>query len=575
MANMFNEDGTYNKTEWKAGDKITAVKLNKIELSLEAINNNDIDRHVEADSRLDILEERMTNTPDNEQMDALTEEIDILNTKYINILKYSNLAIDDDWTNAIQTAIDKSPSGSTILFPVGVYNHKGIHITRSINILGVGKYNSRLVNTGDGDSITIKPNIERGTIRDIGIFGNGIGVTASGATAKKGIVFMNNAVCWELNNVWMRGHSDYFLYACGTGNVNNIYINHCQFEWGGGGCIRFYQESFSNQINAVHINDTNISSFQGNGIELWGQSLSVTNCAIQACKQYGIALDGGSQNNSSSHLLGSYICNNYFELCYEGFIYIDSENTPYSRYINGLSIINNYGSYSVRSEDEFDCSDVYLVEINNKEYANDHNTISGLLYFANAFHNGKAAGILRCDPTSELNPSNVIGVNMIGVQNETYEKQLYKNLGRATVVGRDQTCRKILYGKRYCLNFEYDETKSANITNNQLLYFDHPMKLSQISSVSFSVDTDSPCVRISLFVGNSTDEKKYLVHWHYIDGEDSNNDLAHLIHEIRVADIDSQYDNLGIEILYYTKDDKVGKNVTYCYVSNLEITVNS
>lgn len=59
MANMFNEDGTYNKTEQKAGDKITAVKLNKIELSLEAINNNDIDRHVEADSRLDILEEQM------------------------------------------------------------------------------------------------------------------------------------------------------------------------------------------------------------------------------------------------------------------------------------------------------------------------------------------------------------------------------------------------------------------------------------------------------------------------------------------------------------------------------------
>lgn len=56
MANMFNEDGTYNKTEWKAGDRITAAKLNKIELSLEAINNNDIYRHVEADNRLDALE---------------------------------------------------------------------------------------------------------------------------------------------------------------------------------------------------------------------------------------------------------------------------------------------------------------------------------------------------------------------------------------------------------------------------------------------------------------------------------------------------------------------------------------
>ena len=75
MANMFNEDGTYNKTEWKAGDKITAVKLNKIESSLEAINNNDIDRHVKADSRLDILEERMANTPDNEQMDALADMV--------------------------------------------------------------------------------------------------------------------------------------------------------------------------------------------------------------------------------------------------------------------------------------------------------------------------------------------------------------------------------------------------------------------------------------------------------------------------------------------------------------------
>ena len=75
MANMFNEDGTYNKTEWKAGDKITAAKLNKIESSLEAINNNDIDRHVEADSRLDILEERIANTPDNEQMDALEDMV--------------------------------------------------------------------------------------------------------------------------------------------------------------------------------------------------------------------------------------------------------------------------------------------------------------------------------------------------------------------------------------------------------------------------------------------------------------------------------------------------------------------
>ena len=52
----FDENGKYIKTNWKAGDKITATKLNKIEESIEAVNDNDISRHVEADARLDVLE---------------------------------------------------------------------------------------------------------------------------------------------------------------------------------------------------------------------------------------------------------------------------------------------------------------------------------------------------------------------------------------------------------------------------------------------------------------------------------------------------------------------------------------
>ena len=52
----FDENGKYVKTNWKAGDKITATKLNKIEESIEAVNDIDISRHVEADARLDALE---------------------------------------------------------------------------------------------------------------------------------------------------------------------------------------------------------------------------------------------------------------------------------------------------------------------------------------------------------------------------------------------------------------------------------------------------------------------------------------------------------------------------------------
>lgn len=52
----FDKNGKYIKTNWKAGDRITATKLNKIEESIEAVNDNDISRHVEADARLDALE---------------------------------------------------------------------------------------------------------------------------------------------------------------------------------------------------------------------------------------------------------------------------------------------------------------------------------------------------------------------------------------------------------------------------------------------------------------------------------------------------------------------------------------
>lgn len=65
----FDSNGNYNKTNWKTGDKITADKLNKIEESLEIINNNDIERHKEADERLDALEE---------QKEAVDERLDEL-----------------------------------------------------------------------------------------------------------------------------------------------------------------------------------------------------------------------------------------------------------------------------------------------------------------------------------------------------------------------------------------------------------------------------------------------------------------------------------------------------------------
>ena len=142
MANMFNEDGTYNKTEWKAGDKITAVKLNKIELSLEAINNNDIDRHVEADSRLDILEETIENSATKNELKIL--ETLVKENKDNTDLDLLNMVENIDKT--IHSEIDKL--GNEVSEELEVVNSQLEHNMKNINELG------QIVNKDYGDGIT-------------------------------------------------------------------------------------------------------------------------------------------------------------------------------------------------------------------------------------------------------------------------------------------------------------------------------------------------------------------------------------------------------------------------------------
>ena len=62
------------KTDWKAGDKITATKLNKIEDAIEAVNNNDISRHEETDARLDALE--AGRVADKQEINAKVEALE-------------------------------------------------------------------------------------------------------------------------------------------------------------------------------------------------------------------------------------------------------------------------------------------------------------------------------------------------------------------------------------------------------------------------------------------------------------------------------------------------------------------
>ena len=53
----FDENGNYIKTYWEHGDIITAGKLNKVEDSLEVINANDIQNHIDVNDKIDALVE--------------------------------------------------------------------------------------------------------------------------------------------------------------------------------------------------------------------------------------------------------------------------------------------------------------------------------------------------------------------------------------------------------------------------------------------------------------------------------------------------------------------------------------
>ena len=74
---IFDEEGSYIKTEWSPGDTITSAKLNKIEFSLETINNNDIQKDIDTNAKLDEITERLDAGDVNIDLSAYAKTADI------------------------------------------------------------------------------------------------------------------------------------------------------------------------------------------------------------------------------------------------------------------------------------------------------------------------------------------------------------------------------------------------------------------------------------------------------------------------------------------------------------------
>ena len=196
----FDENGKYIKTNWKNGDRITADKLNKIEESIEAVNDNDISRHVETDTRLDALEAKA----------------DIENIIYFNSVNELNVASNGvDITEPLQTLINNLPAtkSNVIVIPSGTYKINGLNLISNLT-LEISD-NANIIT--DNNSTFILKNLRNVTIKGGNFNGskyNGIFIVRvrdcvnikvdgiKGCSYKTGITVTNSNECRIINNTF-------------------------------------------------------------------------------------------------------------------------------------------------------------------------------------------------------------------------------------------------------------------------------------------------------------------------------------------------------------------------------------
>lgn len=386
-----------------------------------------------------------------------------------------------DDTIAIQKVLDSAGSrlwGTIVYFPAGDYKITDtLKINRPLNIVGFHKYSTKIIQSAKGkDAITIGKNIERGSFKDIAIFGNDEALFGVNQTSGKGIVFTENSNIWDFVNVWIRGHS-YGMYAGHAGHVNNINIlnseiEHCRYEG-----LHFVRNK-EWQINAINIRDCNISGHGSHGISVWGNCVNISGNTIQGNHGAGISMNCDdvvtNKSNSGYTAFGMTINENYFELNRKGFIVGKAQyKAPYSLYLFGITITNNYGHQTPKDTDSgidslvhFSNPGGYIGSPQLRYFYLANNQFDGMPFIYD--FEGKL------EATSTVNVSNL---------------QSTKGLGSATRIGRKSA---LVRGRNSTTDVIYDDVKSGNITKDSTIWFTIPTSENTgISSLSIPYKTDA------------------------------------------------------------------------------------
>lgn len=164
----FLPDGNYNKTEWKSGNTITSVKLNKIEDALYNINSNmeasdlalfnmvestkqdlnilsnDVENeinHIDSEIKGKITELEINYENANEE---IAQQMDDINRRMVqiaqqNVVDYEDLVVDGDWSYAIQKAVDSVTDGGVVYLPQVCTIKRTVKVNKQISFVGNGQ----------------------------------------------------------------------------------------------------------------------------------------------------------------------------------------------------------------------------------------------------------------------------------------------------------------------------------------------------------------------------------------------------------------------------------------------------
>jgi hypothetical protein len=479
----------------------------------------------------------------------------------VNIYEYQNLVTNNDWTNAIQTALNNMTNGGTLYFPEGHYNHTGFTIPANyICILGSGRFSTFLSNTSSNNAITIATSSERGSFKEIAINGNGSLLYGSDATSGHGIVFSNNSISWNFENVTVRGHGGDAFHGGDLGNVNNINILNSEIEMNKGNGIYFVAKAGTSQINAINIQGCNVSNNGGSGFALWGNNINIEGNTVQGNQQYGYNINSDlvtgtgvlscdmiaiKQNYSEAQLLG--LLN----------IKVDYVASPVTyKYIGTLIFEENYGN-----ENSLGASATALITITNGSGVSNlfNRAFKSFVYSRNSIATSK-------NGVNIFNGNNLIDGNSILILNlETPSS--FVNYGHAQFVKKEKT--KVLNNYLEAKGGTFTDIttgKSASITSNTTIYY--PLKVDNYNGwleIGVPVDTDYTNLQIfvSLYGRASGSKSAYtLMETIYLTS------ITNGIMKVQTSDAVSifTYDDMYMQMVVYPTGG--GGTGTYLYIYN-------